>query len=622
MTEEATTEAVDFDWEREGLDGKDQSWHAFFAGIDVIWRLSKPERPRLVRGFFWMAVRTGVEPLAAYLLALVIAGVQVTSSGAVYSVILILVLLALVRVFDVFMDQYLAAKNFWAAIVSLWYEWPRLCQEKLLELPAAFHERHGMSKQVSKITKGCNQLGNMTIDLFYSFLPTVTFWSVNLLVLFVMSWVTALTLMLPLLAAIALFGYMQRKRTEVWNDFEARGEEATKQLIQGVVSAPMVQAYVQEKRLLDEQKETRQKLIDDEQTSLGVERIYYVSMMALLATGLVWSVWVARSEFMHGRISQSVLAYVAVTSSAAVAKFWELLHVYRRMLRNAVTIKRVRLLLEVPNTLTSNHDGLKPEAPSYELACDNLSYQYQGKQKGAVKNVSLVIPAGAMVALVGASGAGKSTLAKLFMHVYSATSGTVLLNGQDIRTLSRDWYRGLFASVSQDSMVLDRSIEENVRFGAPNATDEEVATALNAAHLNVVLTDTERFPEGVKTIVGERGAMISGGERQRIGIARAYLKLIYGAKFLVLDEATSSLDSEAETAIQQVIDRLRKERSITIIAIAHRLSTIKYADTICVFDRGELIERGTHAELVRRGGRYATLVSRQNLHTIHDAFVG
>lgn len=617
-----TSDVVDFNWEEEGLSAKDQSWRAFFSVIGTVWTLSVLERPRLLRGFLWMALRTGVEPISAYLLALVISSARTHATGGFQSVIVPLSAFALLRILDVVVDQYCSAKNFWNALMSLWYRWPQLCQEKLLELPAEFHEQHGMSKQVSKITKGCNQLGNVTIDLFYSFLPAIMFWVVNFLILLIASWVTALALMVPIAIAIALYGYMQRKRTVVWDDFEKRGEDATKDLIQGVVAAPMVQAYVQEQRLNQEQEDTRSKIIDDEHESLSVERIYYVLLMALLAVGFICSVAVAYWELRLGRISHSVLAYVCVASWTTVVKFWEVLHVYRRMLRSAVTIERVRMLLDTPNTLAKHPDGQVLTADTYELACTDLGYRYSGKQNGAIKSVNLVLPAGKLVAFVGASGAGKSTIAKLLMLVYKATSGGIFLNGHDINTLSRDWYRGLFASVSQDSLVLDRSIEANVRFGAPEATDDEVAAALRAAHLDVVLSDTERFPMGVKTVVGERGAMISGGERQRIGIARAYLKLLYGAKFLVLDEATSSLDSEAEAAIHEVVERLRRKQSITIIAIAHRLSTIKNADLICVFDRGELVERGTHASLVKRGGRYANLVSHQHLHTVNDAFVG
>ena len=624
MSSDSTVEKVDakdFNWENDDMHAGEQSWRAFFSVIGTVWRLSVLERKRLIRGFLWMALRTGVEPISAYLLALVISGARSVSSEGARMVAFPLVAFALLRILDVVVDQYFSARNFWEALMSLWYRWPQHCQEKLLELPAEFHEQHGMSKQVSKITKGCNQLGNMTIDLFYSFLPAIMFWAVNLLILLIASWITAFALMVPITIAISLFGRMQRKRTKIWDDFEKRGEEATKDLIQGVVAAPMVQAFVQEQRLNQEQETTRSEIINDEHVSLSVERIYYVLLMTLLAVGFICSVSVAYWQLQRGEISHSVLAYVCVASWTTVAKFWEVLHVYRRMLRSAVTIERVRMLLETPNTLGKNADGHVLDDAEYALTCTKLSFQYQGKQNGAVKDVSLTIPSGKMIACVGASGAGKSTFAKLLMLVYRATSGGVYLNGHDITTLSRDWYRGLFASVSQDSMVLDRSIEENVRFGAPIATDDEVVAAIRAAHLEVVLSDAERFPLGVKTVVGERGAMISGGERQRIGIARAYLKLLHGAKFLVLDEATSSLDSEAEAAIHEVVERLRQRQSITIIAIAHRLSTIKNADLICVFDRGELVERGTHADLIKQGGRYANLVSHQNLHTIQEAFV-
>lgn len=620
---EVTDTTVDFNWEQEGFKSEQQSWTAFFQSLTTVWELSKPERPRLVRSFVFITVRTMFEPVAAYVLASIVAAAPlVRTAGSLRYVYALLVAFATLRVLDVILDQFFASKNFWSAIVRLWYRWPLECQMKLLELPAEFHERHGMSKQVSKITKGCNQLGNATIDLYYSFLPAVAFWFANMIILLAMSWTTTLVLMLPIFLGTMLYGHMRRKLTPLWEKIEQRSEESTKHLIQGVVNAHMVQAYVQEQFLIDEQVADRNETIAMEDHSNDSERPYFVVMMSLLALGFVLSVAVSFWQMQRAQLTAGQLAYVAVTGWTTVMKFWEVTYMYRRMLRNGVTIERVRMLLNLTNTMPNNPEAPTLDASTYELSADHVTYQYPGKTNHVIKGVDLVIPAGKMVAFVGSSGAGKSTIMKLLMQVYNPTSGAIRLNGHDVRTLSRDWFRGLFASVSQDPAVLDRSIKDNVRFGTPTATDKEVEDALRAAHLDVVIADRERFPEGVETIVGERGAMISGGERQRIGIARAYLKLLHGAKFLVLDEATSSLDSEAEAAIQKVVDTLRASHSITIIVTAHRLSTIKNADLICVFERGELIERGTHKELVKHGGRYASLVSRQNLYTVHDAFVG
>ena len=218
-----------------------------------------------------------------------------------------------------------------------------------------------------------------------------------------------------------------------------------------------------------------------------------------------------------------------------------------------------------------------------------------------------------MIAFVGKSGSGKTTLVKLLLRAYDPVSGSIMLDGQDIRSLQRGWYRRLFASVRQDVDVFDGTIRDNVAYSHPDATDQEVEQAARAAHLGAVIDEKDRFPLGLMTIVGERGIRLSGGEKQRVGIARAYLHLLKGARFLVLDEATSSLDSQAERAIQDMVNRIRQEQRITVIAIAHRLSTIKLADRIYVLQQGRITEQGTHHELTSLGGIYANLVHLQQL---------
>ncbi len=304
-----------------------------------------------------------------------------------------------------------------------------------------------------------------------------------------------------------------------------------------------------------------------------------------------------------------------MTGWETMNKFWEVLHIYRRIMRNTVTIKRVEKLLAVENTMPNNPEAQTLSGERFDFLCDTLSFQYEGREAPILHELSLALPAGKMYAFVGRSGAGKSTLVKMLQRVYDPTGGCVRLNGVDIRDVSRDWFRSLFAYVAQNVLVFDTTIKENVRYGVPKATDEEVKRALFAAHLAVVFEDPKRFPKGMEEEAGENGVALSGGECQRIGLARAYLKLMHGAKFLVLDEATSSLDSESEDAIRAMIEDIRREegRVITIFAIAHRLSTIRSADCIFFLEEGRMIESGTHEELVHLGTRYADAVSRQSL---------
>ncbi len=226
----------------------------------------------------------------------------------------------------------------------------------------------------------------------------------------------------------------------------------------------------------------------------------------------------------------------------------------------------------------------------------------RGEEAWTLQDVSFTVPAGTTTALVGETGAGKTTLGYLAARLYDVDRGFISIGGVDIRDLSFAALARLVGVVSQETYLLHASVRENLSFAKPDATDEELYAAAEAARIHHVIA---ALPDGYDTVVGERGYRFSGGEKQRIAIARTILR---NPPILVLDEATSSLDTETERLVQEALDRLAEGR--TTIAIAHRLSTVRDADQIVVLDRGQVVERGRHEELLAAGGRYATLVSR------------
>src|SRR6185503_10865505 len=220
-----------------------------------------------------------------------------------------------------------------------------------------------------------------------------------------------------------------------------------------------------------------------------------------------------------------------------------------------------------------------------------------------LKHVSFSAPAGSTTALVGSSGSGKSTLISLVMAFNRPKAGTILVDGKDLNSVRLRDYRSQLGVVLQDNFLFDGSIADNIRYGKPDATLDEIKRVSRIAHADEFI---EKFEKGYDTVVGERGVKLSGGQRQRVSIARAILA---DPRILVLDEATSSLDSESEAYIQDGLKALRQGR--TTFVIAHRLSTIRAADQILVLEHGEIVERGTHHELLALGGRYRTLYDKQ-----------
>ena len=243
------------------------------------------------------------------------------------------------------------------------------------------------------------------------------------------------------------------------------------------------------------------------------------------------------------------------------------------------------------------------ESPRGEVRLDSVWFRYDDAT-WTLQEVSFRVPSGTKTALVGETGSGKTTCAYLVARLYDATEGTVSIDGADVRELTFDSLAATVGVVSQETYLFHASVRENLRFAKPEATDEEIEEAARAAQIHELVAT---LPEGYNTVVGERGYRFSGGEKQRIAIARTILR---NPPVLVLDEATSSLDTQTERLVQQALERLSEGR--TTIAIAHRLSTVEDADQIIVLDRGRVVEIGTYAELLVRGGRFAALAARED----------
>jgi subfamily B ATP-binding cassette protein MsbA len=284
---------------------------------------------------------------------------------------------------------------------------------------------------------------------------------------------------------------------------------------------------------------------------------------------------------------------------------------YTALSEGSAAAARAYALLDAPSDIAEAASGaaltLRPLPHRAAISFKKVSFEYAGVDVSALSEVSFEVPAGKTVALVGPSGAGKSTLLNLILRFYDVTSGTIEIDGQDIRSVSVASLREASALVTQEPFLFDETVADNIGCGKPGASRAEIETAARAAAAHEFIRS---LPQGYETLVGEGGVRLSGGQRQRIAIARAILK---NAPILLLDEATSSLDSESERAVQTALAQLMKDR--TTLVIAHRLSTISDADKIVVFDQGRVVEHGTHGELLARSGLYARLYRTQFAET-------
>ncbi len=276
--------------------------------------------------------------------------------------------------------------------------------------------------------------------------------------------------------------------------------------------------------------------------------------------------------------------------------------VYREIKGSMANIENMFALMDLQYAVPANTDAPQLQVNSGRIVFNNLSFRYQSGRP-ILQEVSFAIEPGQKVAIVGASGAGKSSLVKLLFRFYDPDTGTISIDGQDISQVNQRSLRQAIGIVPQDTVLFNDSIIENIRYGNPQASDADVYQALEMAHLKAFV---DKLPESVHTMVGERGLKLSGGEKQRVAIARTILKR---PPILVFDEATSSLDSKSERSILAALEKISQGHSSMVIA--HRLSTIVDADKILVLDQGCIVEQGTHLELLNLGGRYSELWTSQ-----------
>ena len=327
-------------------------------------------------------------------------------------------------------------------------------------------------------------------------------------------------------------------------------------------------------------------------SSLSEPIIIFLSSIALV--GVV----------VYARVNDLKLALL-VTFAAAMVQMYKpakkLSQIHMKIQKSTPGVERVFEILDIHNTITDAPDAVSFTGHVETVAFRDVSFAYD--EKNILDGINLQSGAGQCMAFVGSSGAGKTTLVNLIPRFFDVTGGRVELNGKDIRSYTLNSLRSQIGVVTQDTVLFNRSVADNISYGSPDATREQIEDAARRANAHQFITEME---DGYDTVIGERGSLLSGGMAQRVAIARALLK---NPPILILDEATSALDTESERLVQGALDELMKDR--TVFVIAHRLSTIAHADAIVVLDKGEIVERGTHDELLAAGGKYKYLYDIQ-----------
>ena len=399
------------------------------------------------------------------------------------------------------------------------------------------------------------------------------------------------------------FGRRVRKLSRASQDRIADSSAIAAEVLNAI---PVVQSYTAEGRESARFNASTESAFKTAVRRTKARSVLVAFIIIATSAALLWGLYQGTQAVMAGRISAGDLGQTVMYVIILASAFAILGEVYGDLLRAAGATERLMELLGSRSPITSPpHPIAAPlQQSGSSIQFEGIDFHYPSRpNQAALSHFSLQVKAGQTVALVGPSGAGKSTVFQLLLRFYDPASGRIVLDGADTRKLALHELRQRIGIVPQDAVIFSSSALENIRYGKPDASDAEVKGAAQAAFADEFINT---LPQGYDTFLGERGVRLSGGQRQRIAIARAMLK---NPPLLLLDEATSALDAESERMVQAALESAMQGR--TTLVIAHRLATVQKADLIVVLDHGQLVEQGTHSELVARGGVYAGLAALQ-----------
>ncbi len=469
-------------------------------------------------------------------------------------------------------------------------------------LPIAYFDAHKSGALVSRIMNDVegvrNLVGTGLVELVGGLLTA-------LLSLFILFSISVSMTLVAMTVVLVFTGVLQSAFSKLRPVFKERGiiqSEVTGRLTESLGGARVIKGYHAEAREEEVFRQGADRLLNNILKSLS--GVSLLSLSATLLMGIVGALvmWMGAGQIIDGTLTLGGFVTFTAFLAFLIAPVFQIVNIGTQLTEAMAGLERTREILNEPREEDDPRRKVILGPIEGEIRFDNVSFQYE-ENKPVLQRINFVSSPGTMTALVGSSGSGKSTIIGLIAAFYVPNEGMVSVDGVDLSTVAISSYRTQIGVVLQDTFLFAGTIRENIAFSKPGATEEDLMRAIKIARVDEFC---ERFPEKYETIVGERGVKLSGGQRQRVSIARAILA---NPRILILDEATSSLDSESEALIQEGLNFLMKGR--TTFVIAHRLSTIRRADQILVVEAGEIVERGTHSNLLTANGRYRELYDKQ-----------
>lgn len=518
----------------------------------------------------------------------------------------VLVALALIRELVGWITNWLT----WHTRLGIHYALLDTTVGRLHSMPLRLQRSEGVGAIMTKLDRSIQGFIAAVTQILFNVFPAVIYLVLSIVIMLRLDWRLALLVLafapLPALAAaIATPEQTRRERTllDRWAGIYSRFNE----VLSGIVTVrSFAMEDIEKQRFLREVAAANAVVVTGVRTDSTFTAASNIAVaLARIATICAGGWLIVRGEITVGTLV-ALLGYVG----GLFGPVQGLSGVYQTIRKASVSLDEIFGILDVQDTLGDAPNAIELPALRGAIEFDHVSFHYEQADRPLLDGVTLSVQPGEVIAIVGPSGSGKTTLMALLMRFYDPVSGAIRIDGHDLRELKQGSVRRSIGVVLQDPLLFNDTIRNNIAYGRPEASLADVEAAARAAHAHDFIC---RLPDRYDTRVGERGSRLSLGERQRITIARALIK---DPRIIVLDEATSSLDAESEELVQGAIERLMKNR--TTFVIAHRLSTVVNADRIIVLKQGRIAESGTHAELMKLGGYYASLVKQQTRGLIHN----